>query len=201
MLIKSLLQSVILILLVALPSVSQATNNKPLKRCKKAAVYQLSYCLDESATNTNHHCWVKSQQIYDNCLLQAEQPSAPTPRHNPTKSDRRLDKRLKADKIRTRLMAAATTNVYQNVLEQALSNFEHKQASEHLTGNKLKALQARQKAFTHYLSLVEKQVPCSQMKTRIIKAYSPTKKTARITALPSAAREIIKLVPSYCRVD
>jgi hypothetical protein len=215
----SYLRFSLLITLIGLyvPLANASATEADFESCNKKAAYQLLHCLEDNSHNSNKHCWVKSQQMYDNCVRAVKN------RHNPDrrqgreevedqiklaeqfKEQKKLDKQLKANKIKVRLMAAANKRAYRLVLEKAVNNLEEKQSLTHLTPKQTQAVGARALAYQRFLSLVDDNVACDDMRDKITAMYTAdttknTRKT-RSNALPKAAREILKYKPSYCRMQ
>ncbi len=214
----SYLRFSLLIALIGLfaPLASASATEDDFEPCNKKASYQLLHCLEDNNHNTNKHCWVKSEQMYDNCVRAVKKRYNPGQKQGRSEAakqvqlaeqfaqQRKLDKQLKASKIKVRLMAAANKRAYRLVLEKAIDNLEAKQSLNHLTPKQTQAVGVRALAYQRLLSLVDENIACDDMRGEITSMYAAddTKdpRRTRSKALPKAAREILKHESSYCRV-
>ena len=204
------------------PTASASATEEEFESCNKKAAYQLLHCLEDNNHNANKHCWVKSEQMYDNCVRAVKNSHNPDRRKSREeaadqiklaeqfKRQRKLDKQLKANKIKVRLMAAANRRAYRLVLEKAINGLEEKHSLTHLTPKQTQAVGARLLAYQRFLSLLDKNVTCDDMRSQFTAMYtsdsSDTSDTTRKTRknrsniLHKEAREILKHESSYCRV-
>lgn len=201
----SIILAVSLLCLCVFKASASATENE-FEPCQQKAVKVLRYCLEAHNANSNKHCWAKSQQGYQNCAREVKKRHDPEQRQNRQQSAQqaelkyKLDKKLKPNKIKVRLMAAANLQVYRQVLEQVLSDLETKQALVRLNKKQQKAASEREQAYQQFLTLVEQRPDCESMKDQIGATYGSNASKVGIRSLPKAAREIANHIPSYCRL-
>lgn len=180
----------VLLMVLASDKVNAQPAKLDLRHCNKLAANELRICLEDSRNGNNQHCWRQSKQGYHQCVVDIKRRFKDNDRQIDNhktlsrKAQRQLDKRLKANKISIRLMAAANIVVYQSVLEAVIDDFAQKQQQK-LTATEATALQNRLAGYRRYLSLVEQQLSCQQIK----QALSDV-----------ADREVSKLAKSYCRL-
>jgi hypothetical protein len=177
-------------------NISQASE-RAYKACDKLAVQELRLCLNDHGSDDNQHCWTSSHQAYSECAIGlAKQNQEPRQlSKEELRQGRKLDKKIKAEKIRSHLMAAATIGVYQQVIENTLEVIDQRLSMPSTTHKQKKRLKLRSRAYRQFLGYVENKLSCQQLETKLRVNNQTT-----TTLEHKVQRELIKHLPSYCRL-
>ena len=181
-------------------NLQQRTSNPNMTSCNKLAIYELRQCLVEHGANDNQHCWTDSHLAYQECHFAMNNRSAQPAKQPATKEQlkkiQRLSKKVRAKTIKSRLMGAANTKVFQQVVAQSVENFGMLLALKGANDKQGKQLNAKYAFYRQLQNDVDRQVSCAEIKQHMNEFAQQQQSEYR----RSAYREIKKLLPIYCRL-